>query len=74
MSNRPVVHFERGDRHQYATVLENEDPPVFSHHCIRDGEEFIMTPAFYAYNPNSHMTPEEFKQFLEQSGVDCSPQ
>lgn len=74
MSNRPVVHFERGQCHQYATVLESADPPVFSHHCIHQGSEFDMPDAFYAYNPNTHMTPEEFVEFLQQAGVDCSPQ
>jgi len=74
MSNEPVVHFERGDRHQYATVLESQDPPVFSHHCIHNEEEFSMPASFYEYNQNNQMTPEEFIEFLVQAGVNCTPQ
>ena len=72
--SKPVVHFERGRLYQYATVIESEDPVTFSHHCIHLGEEFQMTPEFYAYDPHRQMTPEEFIQYLQQAGVDCSPQ
>lgn len=72
--NKPVVHFERGRLHQYATVIESEDPLTLSHHCIHLGEEFMMPPAFYAYDTTRQMTPEEFIQYLQQAGVDCSPQ
>ncbi len=72
--DRPVVHFERGDRHQYATRIVSKDPLVLEHHCIHDESEFMMPPEFYAYDSTKEMTPEEFKQFLVQAGVDLTPQ
>jgi hypothetical protein len=61
----PVVHFERGERLQYATRLISTNPDVFEHHCVRNYRDPVQMPEeFYAFDSSRHMTTEEFENFV----------
>lgn len=61
----PTIHFERGERYQYATRLISTDPEVFEHHCLRNNSDPVQMPEeFYAFDSSRHMRPEEFEEFV----------
>lgn len=61
----PTIHFERGERYQYATRLISEDPVQFEHFCMRNNTDYVTMPdEFYAFDKSRHMTTEEFEDFV----------